>query len=150
MRILTVLEVHKVYRYFFHASEDRRMSAEYNEPNSEDEEMDDEERKQTSREQVASLKISATPECVEAKVEEPAEDPALADWLTVDTKQTVTDDSATEPESDADSVNDDVDKDIDEWIAVEPSGSDTLDSFHVSVSAHMVTNVASATHVFTE
>ncbi|KAN0088925.1 ATP dependent DNA ligase domain containing protein [Tylopilus felleus] len=119
-------------RYFFHASEDRRMSAEYNEPNSEDEEMDDEERKQTSREQVASLKISATPECVEAKVEEPAEDPALADWLTVDTKQTVTDDSATEPESDADSVNDDVDKDIDEWIAVEPSGSDTLDSFHVS------------------
>lgn len=126
------------------------MSAEYNEPNSEDEEMDDEERKQTSREQVASLKISATPECVEAKVEEPAEDPALADWLTVDTKQTVTDDSATEPESDADSVNDDVDKDIDEWIAVEPSGSDTLDSFHVSVSAHMVTNVASATHVFTE
>ncbi|KAF8551211.1 ATP-dependent DNA ligase [Imleria badia] len=118
-------------RYFFHASDDRQMSAEYNERDSEDEEMDDEVQAR-SRAQDASLNIPAAPEGIEPKVE-PAEDvdPALADWLSVDPRQTVTDDdSATEPESDADSVNDDIDKDTDEWIAVEPSGSETLDSFH--------------------
>ena len=44
----------------------------------------------------------------------------------MDARQTVTVDSETEPESDADSVNDDVDQDTDEWIAMEPSGSEFL------------------------
>jgi len=75
-------------RYFFHASDDRRMSAEYDERDSEDEEMGDEE--EPSREQDANMEIPTTPEGIEAKVE-PAEDvdPALADWLRVDARQTV-------------------------------------------------------------
>lgn len=129
-------KVHKFYRYFFHASDDRQISAEYNDRDSEDEEMGDE-AQESSREHNASLKNSTTQKGIEPKVE-PAEDvdPALADWLSVDPRQTTTDDdSATEPESDADSVNDDVNQDTDEWITVEPSGSETLDSFHVLVSS---------------
>ena len=125
------------------------MSAEYNEHDSEDEEMDDEVQ-EPSREQDADLKIPTTPDDIEAKVE-PAEDvdPALADWLRVEPRGTVTEDSETEPESDADSVNDDVDKDADEWIAVS-GGSETLDSFQVLVSLLMsIYAAASDTHVFT-
>jgi DNA ligase-4 len=122
------------------------MSAEYDERDSEDEEMGDEE--EPSREQDANMEIPTTPEGIEAKVE-PAEDvdPALADWLRVDARQTVTEDSETEPESDADSVNDDIDKETDEWIAVEPSGSETLDSFQVLVRLFMSAYAASDTHV---
>ena len=122
------------------------MSAEYDERDSEDEEMDDEE--EPSREQDINTKIPTTLEGTEAKVE-PAEDvdPALADWFRVDARQTVTEDSETEPESDADSVNDDIDKDTDEWIAVEPSGSETLDSFQVLVRLFMSAYAASNIHV---
>lgn len=143
----SVPEAHKLHRYFFHASDDRQMSAEYNERDSEGEEMDD--KQEPSREQGASPNIPTTPEGIEPKVE-PAEDvdPALADWLSVDARHTVTEDSATEPESDADSSGDDIDKDTDEWIAVEPSGSETLESFDVLVSPLISTYVASGTHVF--
>ena len=118
------------------------MSAEYNELDSEDEEMD-KEPQQSSRGKDTSLKTSPTPERVEVKAE-PAGgvDPALADWLKVDAKQMVIDDSATEPESDAgdaDSVNDDVDKDTDEWVALESTGSETLDSFQVLVRSFVST-----------
>ena len=108
--------------------------------------MDDEE--EPSREQDINLKIPTAPDDIEVKVE-PAEDvdPALADWLRVDARQTVTEDSETEPESDADSVNDDVDKDTDEWIAMEPSGSETLDSFQVLVRLFMSAYAASNIHV---
>ncbi|KAF8433261.1 ATP dependent DNA ligase domain-containing protein [Boletus edulis BED1] len=119
-------------RYFFHASDDRQASAEYNQHDSEDENEMGDEARQPPREQFedASFKKPATPEGIEAKME-PVEDPALADWLRVDAGKAATDDSATEPESDADSVNDDVENDLDEWVAVEPSGSETLDSFQV-------------------
>ena len=55
--------------------------------------------------------------------------------------------SETEPESDVDSVNDDVNKDTDEWIAMEPSGSKTLDSFEILVRLFMSTYAASNIHV---
>ena len=103
-----------------------------------------------SREQDADLKTPTIPEDIEAKVE-PVEDvdPALADWLRVEPRDTVTEDSETEPESDADSVNDDVDKDTDEWIAVS-GGSETLDSLQVLVSLLMsIYAAASDTYVFT-
>ncbi|KAI9457174.1 ATP dependent DNA ligase domain-containing protein [Boletus coccyginus] len=118
-------------KYFFHASDDRQTSAEYNECNSEGEEMDDKPQ-EPSGEQDASPQIPTTPEGIDPKVE-PAEDvdPALAEWLNVDSRHTVTEDSATESESDADSLNDDIDKDADEWIAMEASGSETLESFDV-------------------
>lgn len=124
------------------------MSAEYNERDSEGEEMDDKPQ-EPSGEQDASPKIPTTPEGIDPKVE-PAEDvdPALAEWLNVDARHTVTEDSATESESDADSLNDDIDKDADEWIAMEASGSETLESFNVLVSPLISTWVASGTHVF--
>lgn len=106
---------------------------------------------QPSGEQDGSLKIPTIPEGVEAKVE-PAEDvdPALADWLNVDARQAVTEDSETEPESDVDSLNDDVGQDTDEWIELGPSGSETLDSFQVLVSPLTSTSEASGSHVFIE
>ena len=61
-------------------------------------------------------------------------DPALADWLKVDARQAAADESETESESDVDSLNDDVGKDIDEWIDVQPSGSESLESFRGLVS----------------
>ncbi|KAH0836355.1 DNA ligase 4 [Lanmaoa asiatica] len=86
------LHVHKLHRYFFHPSDNRRISAEYDEPDSEDDEEMDDEPQQRSREQDADLK---TPTSIEAKVE-PAEemDPTLVDWLSVDARNTATEDSA--------------------------------------------------------
>lgn len=52
----------------------------------------------------------------------------------MDNKETVIDDSATESESDVDSVNDNTEQATDEWIVVETSGSDTLELFQVIVS----------------
>ncbi|KAL4066025.1 ATP dependent DNA ligase domain-containing protein [Scleroderma citrinum] len=109
-------------KYFFHASDDRQLSAEYNKPNSdEDYEMVD-----GTQEQDAASKTSTTPE---SSVKEPASDidPSLADWLTVDTKLAEQDGSETESETDADSVNDDIKNESDEWFPIEPSGTDDLD-----------------------
>lgn len=77
-------------------------------------------------------------------------DPALADWLSVDARQADAEDSATEPESDVDSLNDDVGKDTDEWIELELSGSETFDSFQVLVSPLTSTSEGSGSHVFIE
>lgn len=109
------------------------MSAEYNEPDSEDEKMGGESQP-PSRERDASFNIPTAPKDTGANPE-PTEsvDPALADWLNVDARDAATEESETEPESDVDSINDDVGKDIDEWIEA-PSGSETLESFQVLVS----------------
>jgi len=121
-------------RYFFHASDDRQISSEYNEPDSDEDsnEVVDRRQPQPSQEQGAGA------DTIAADIEDKAEpasgedmDPVLADWLRVDTNarpETASDDSATEPESDPDSANDD---DNDEWVNLEGSGSETLDSFHV-------------------
>ncbi|KIJ65132.1 hypothetical protein HYDPIDRAFT_89015 [Hydnomerulius pinastri MD-312] len=114
-------------RYFFHASTGRQESTEYNESDTdEDFEMVDE-----TQEHHANPKVHTTPEDFEPK-EEPAQDidPALADWFNVDAKHPVPDDSETESETDADSINDDVkDEEVedDEWFQVESSRSATLD-----------------------
>lgn len=96
--------------------------------------MADEE-KQPPRAQDVSLKVPMTPEGIEAELE-PAEDvdPALADWLSVDARHATTEESETEPESDVDSVNDDIGKDTDEWTEVRASGSETLESFQTLAS----------------
>lgn len=60
--IFFVMVTHKFYRHFFHASEDRHESADYNDPDSEDDEMEDEQPKLPSRGTVAGLKQSTTPE----------------------------------------------------------------------------------------
>lgn len=101
---------------------------------------------QPPREQDASLKVPTTPEGIEARVE-PTEDvdPALADWLRVDIGPAVTEDSATELESDVDSLNEDVGNDTDEWI--DAGQSETLDSFQVLVSTLTSTSEASGSHV---
>lgn len=109
---------------------------------------------QPSGEQDANLKIPTTPEGIQEAEVEPGEDvdSALADWLRVDARQAVAEDSdsATEQESDVDSLNDDVGKDTDEWVELEPSGSKTLDSFQVLVSPLTSTSEASGSHVFIE
>lgn len=126
-------------RYFFHASDDRQISSEYNEPDSDedDDEVVDRRQSQPSREPGVGTEMPTIAADIEDKAE-PDVDPVLADWLRVDTSarpETAADDSETEPESDADSVNDNVGEDNDEWVNVEGSGSETLDSFHVLVNS---------------
>lgn len=130
-----MMEAHKLCRYFFHASDDRRVSADHTEPDSEEDEEMKVEEQQPSLEQDGSLRIPTTAKGIEAKVQ-PAEDvdPALVDWLRVDAGHIPTDDSETEPESDVDSLNDDVGKDVDEWTEVHASGSETLETFQTLVS----------------
>ncbi|KAI6167470.1 ATP dependent DNA ligase domain-containing protein [Pisolithus thermaeus] len=111
-------------KYFFHASEARQVSAEYNQPDSdEDYEMVD-----GTQEQDASLRVPAISEGSQGKLK-PAEDvsPVLADWLSVDAKPAAEESSETETETDADSVNDDVKGEDDEWFPIEASGADVLD-----------------------
>lgn len=115
-------------KYFFHASDVRQESDEYNQPESdEDYEMVD-----GTQEQDASLTIPAISEGSQGKLK-PAEDvsPVLADWLSVDAKPAAEESSETEAETDADSVNDDVKGEDDEWSPIEAGGtgilSETLD-----------------------
>ncbi|KAF9219810.1 ATP-dependent DNA ligase [Gyrodon lividus] len=113
-------------RYFFHASDDRQASAEYNNSDSEeDQEMDDETQEQPP-EQDASLKVPQISEGIEPKKEDI--DPALADWFNVDAKNVVPDETETETESDADSLNDDVREETDDWLDVGLSGSEALEA----------------------
>ncbi|KAI6016210.1 hypothetical protein EDC04DRAFT_553536 [Pisolithus marmoratus] len=130
-------------RYFFHASEVRQESAEYNQPDSdEDYEMVD-----GTQEQDASLKVSATSEGSQAKLK-PAEDvdPTLADWLSVDAKPAAEESSDTEPETDADSVNDDIQGEGYEWHAIEAGSADisdgTLDEVRQHPQAHKAEEAA--------
>ncbi|KIM62592.1 hypothetical protein SCLCIDRAFT_1214942 [Scleroderma citrinum Foug A] len=108
-------------KYFFHASDDRQLSAEYNQPDTdEDYEMVD-----GTQERGASVKISTLSESsVKALAEEV--DPTLAEWLTVDAKPSGQDGSETESETDADSVNDDAKAESEEWFPVELRGTDDL------------------------
>lgn len=88
-----------------------------------------------TQEQDAAEKIITTPESsAKAPVEDV--DPALAEWLTVDAKPTVRDESETESETDADSVDDDVKAESDEWFPVELSGTDVLDKTLEEVKEH--------------
>ncbi|KAI6010699.1 DNA ligase 4 [Pisolithus orientalis] len=111
-------------KYFFHASNDRQYSAEYDQPESdEDYEMVD-----GTQEQDADLKVPAISEGSQAK-RKPVKDvaPALADWLSVDAKPATEESSETESETDADSVSDDVKGGDDEWSALEAGDGDILD-----------------------
>jgi hypothetical protein len=123
-------------RYFFHASDDRQISSEYNKADSDedDDEVVDRRQSQPSREPGAGAEMPTITADIQDKAE-PDVDPVLADWLRVDTsarpETAADDDSETEPESDTDSVG----EDNDEWVNVEGSGSETLDSFHVLVSS---------------
>ncbi|KAH7914811.1 ATP dependent DNA ligase domain-containing protein [Hygrophoropsis aurantiaca] len=111
-------------KYFFHASIDRQVSSEWNEDDDEDISMADDTIKQDSK--MTTAHGSETPK------EEPVEiDPALADWFKVDTKSIPLEDSDTETETDADSVNDDVyseGNDDDDWFKVASSGSPVLET----------------------
>lgn len=111
-------------KYFFHASNDRQYSAEYDQPESdEDYEMVD-----GTQEQDTDLKVPAISEGSQAK-RKPVKDvaPALADWLSVDAKPATEESSETESETDADSVSDDVKGGDDEWSALEAGDGDILD-----------------------
>ncbi|EGN95003.1 hypothetical protein SERLA73DRAFT_170894 [Serpula lacrymans var. lacrymans S7.3] len=106
-------------KYFFHATFDRQQSADYNQPDT-----DEDEDEIMADEEDASLRVPVTPDLKGPKVEEADDiDPSLADWFKVGAK--APEDSATESETDADSVNDDVnpDEDEDDWFKVKPEGS---------------------------
>ncbi|KAF9244662.1 ATP dependent DNA ligase domain-containing protein [Melanogaster broomeanus] len=116
--------------YFFHASDVRQASADYNESDSEeDQEMVDGTQERPQEQDTTSPRALTTPAGFEPKAE-PAEDidPTLQDWFNVDAKQAVPDESDTEPESDADSVNNDVREEGDDWLDVGLSGSETLET----------------------
>lgn len=98
-------------KYFFHASDDRQQTSEYDQAET-DEDMDKED---------VSLPTGSTVEDMAAEQESVGDvDASLADWLVVDAAISGEDRSETESETDADSVNEDVKDEGEEWISVEP------------------------------
>lgn len=116
-------------RYFFHASDDRQQTSEYDQAET-DEDMDKED---------VSLPTGSTVEDMAAEQESVGDvDASLADWLVVDAAISGEDRSETESETDADSVNEDVKDEGEEWISVEPEvciGSQTSSCLLIAVCA---------------
>ncbi|KAF8216400.1 DNA ligase 4 [Mycena galopus ATCC 62051] len=110
-------------KYFFHATESRTDSEEYDEGDDEDETMDDIEAGPSN-----TVKTENDEDVVQPKAEPEEVDPLLADWFKVEQEEKVIpgakeyDSEATDDDSDnADVANEEPDNDLDDWFKVKPA-----------------------------
>ena len=112
------------HRYFFHASDARKMDSEYNEQDSDEDDANVvDEDDQSPKPEPSSSKISPVPQ---EKAEE--QEPELAEWFDVkeDPKSTQQKnyeqvDSETDPDSDYDEIRFDTEDAGDDWMQLKPN-----------------------------
>lgn len=116
-----------MYRYFYHATDERKDSPEYDLEDQDEEALEmaeSPEPEETAHVEVQSMDVDRD----EKKAKEEEVDPSIADWFQVTKEKTpersdprYNDDSETEPDSENEDVKDE-DEDIDDdWVDLPPS-----------------------------